>query len=154
MTNMTISDDLIAFVKLAEGCRLTAYPDSAGNWTIGVGHLGAHPGMTITQDQADKLLQNDLYKFQLSVNDLVTNDDITQGQFDALVDFAFNCGAGNLQSSTLLTDVNAGDLDAAAAQFIRWNHSGGVVVPGLTKRRNAEAAMFTGGDWQTILSGG
>lgn len=152
MSNMTFSDDLVQFIKLAEGCRLTAYQDSGGVWTIGYGHGYVHQGMVITADQAEQLLRNDLYKFQLSVNDLV-NVDVTQGQFNALVDFAFNCGSGNLQGSTLLSDVNAGNFDAASLQFIRWNHSGGVVVAGLTKRRNAETAMFNGDDWQDILNG-
>ena len=150
---MTFSDDLLAFIKLAEGCRLTAYQDSDETWTIGYGHTGVHAGMVITQDQAEQLLRNDLYKFQLAVNDLVTVD-LQQCQFDALVDFAFNCGSGNLQNSTLLKDINAGNFDDAVLQFPRWDRSGGIVIPGLLKRRNAEVALFTGGDWQSILSGG
>jgi len=152
MTDMTFSDDLISLIKLAEGCRLTAYLDADSIWTIGYGHAYVHQGMVITQDQADQLLRNDLYKFQLGVNNLVQVD-LTQGQFDALCDFAFNCGLGNLQSSTLLKDVNASNFDDAVIQFPRWDKSGGEVLPGLLKRRNAEAAMFSGGDWQSIMNG-
>jgi len=152
MSNMTFSDDLIEFIKIAEGCKLTAYQDSAGIWTIGYGHAYVHEGMVISQDQAEQLLRNDLYKFQLSVNNLVTVD-LTQGQFDALCDFAFNCGSSNLQSSTLLKDINSGNLADVDVQFPRWDKSGGVALGGLLKRREAEDAMFDGNDWRSILNG-
>lgn len=152
MSDMKISQDLIDFIKLAEGCKLTAYQDSAGIFTIGYGHAGVHSGMVISNDQALQLLQNDLYKVQLAVNDLLEVD-VTQGQFNALCDFAFNCGSGNLQKSTLLEDINSGNLADVDVQFPRWDRSGGVVIDGLLKRRLAEDAMFNGRDWESILRG-
>ena len=70
------------------------------------------------------------------------NVPITQNQFDALVDFCFNCGRGSLLQSTLLRKVNIGDFAGAAAQFALWDHAGGEVVEGLVKRRTAEAELF------------
>ncbi len=68
--------------------------------------------------------------------------DLDQDQFDALVSFTFNLGAGNLQSSTLLKLLNQGEYTQAADQFLRWNKAGGRVLPGLTRRREAERALF------------
>jgi len=126
-----------------EGLRLTAYQDSVGVWTIGYGHTGSdvRPGLTITQEQASALLQQDVAGAVAAVNRLVTVT-LTQNQFDALVDFTFNEGQGNLASSTLLRELNAGNTAGAAAQFLVWVYAGGVQLPGLVKRRQAEAALF------------
>jgi lysozyme len=129
-----------------EGLRLDAYPDpgTGGHpWTIGYGHTGddVHPGLTITQEQAEALLMQDVQKAAADVNSKVTGD-ITQEEFDALVDFTFNCGAGNFNSSTLLKKVNAGDFDGAAEEFKKWNKAAGHVLAGLVKRREAEASLF------------
>jgi len=123
--------------------RLTAYQDSVGVWTIGYGHTGSdvRPGLTITQEQASALLQQDVAGAVAAVNRLVTVT-LTQNQFDALVDFTFNEGQGNLASSTLLRELNAGNTAGAAAQFLVWVYAGGVQLPGLVKRRQAEAALF------------
>ena len=67
---------------------------------------------------------------------------VTQNQFDALVDFAYNVGIGNLKSSTLLKKVNAKNFSGAALEFIKWNKADGKVLPGLTKRRTAEKDLF------------
>jgi lysozyme len=75
------------------------------------------------------------------VNNLV-NVPLTQGQFDALVDFVYNLGVGNFESSTLLRDLNAGDMDAAANEFDKWDHVSGQVVAGLLRRREAETKEF------------
>jgi lysozyme len=130
-------------IKQLEGLQLTAYQDQAGRWTIGYGHAGAdvHAGLTITQAQAEQLLETDLAAAVASVNRAVTSG-INQNQFDALVDFVFNLGCGSLLSSTLLRLVNAGDFTAAAQQFLLWDHAGGVVVPGLLERRRAELQLF------------
>jgi lysozyme len=151
---MTTSSDGIALIKGFEGCKLSAYRDIKGIPTIGTGHTGpdVHMGMTITPDQADQILSNDLHKFEISVNNMVTVD-LTQGQFDALVSFAFNLGAGNLHTSTLLKDVNNEDFDDAAQEFLKWDHAGPNVVAGLLRRRKAESAMFAGNDWQAIMNG-
>jgi lysozyme len=126
-----------------EGVRLTSYQDSVGIWTIGFGHtFGVTEGMTCTEDQATAWLIEDTAIAQADVNKYVTVT-LTQGEFDALVDFAFNVGRGNLNNSTLLKELNAGDYAGAADQFTRWDHAGGVVVAGLLRRRLAEQQEFT-----------
>jgi lysozyme len=127
-----------------EGCRLTAYQDDSPQkiWTIGVGHVnGVVPGMTITQEEAGDLLAEDLANAEAAVNSLVKVP-LSQPQFDALVSFTFNLGAGALRESTLLRKLNAGDYQGAAAEFGKWCHAGNQVLPGLVRRRAAEAAMF------------
>jgi lysozyme len=83
----------------------------------------------------------DVARFEDGVNKLVTYT-INQNQFDALVDFSFNLGLGNLGSSTLLKKLNAGDIKGAAEEFLRWDKAGGKVLAGLTKRRKAERDLF------------
>lgn len=129
-----------------EGCRLTAYPDPATGgapWTIGYGHTGqdVHKGMTITQEQAEALLLQDVKKAAQAVNLKVCRE-ITQPEFDALVDFTFNCGVGNFSGSTLLKKLNAGDFHGAAAEFEKWDMAAGKHMAGLLKRRHAEAELF------------
>jgi lysozyme len=126
-----------------EGLKLTAYRDVCGVWTIGYGHTGpdVHPGMTITQAEAEELLLADVAHAVATVNRCVTVK-LNQDQFDALVDFAFNAGCGALEGSTLLKDLNAGDYAAAADQFEEWDHAGDKVVAGLLRRREAEATLF------------
>jgi lysozyme len=143
MANHVYSQRGFKLTRHFEGIRLTAYADQVGVWTIGYGHtgLGVHAGLTITQDQADAFLASDIAGAVACVNKLVTSE-ITQSQFDALVDFVFNLGCASLASSTLLRAVNTGDFDVAARQFQRWDHAGGVAVPGLLERRQAEAALF------------
>lgn len=143
MTQYTISPAGRALIAHFEGLRLTAYQDMVGVWTIGYGHTGpdVKPGLVITQQQADQLLVNDLAKFERGVNALVTVK-IKQSQFDALVSFSYNLGLGSLQQSTLLRLLNAGNFQAAADQFLRWNRAGGHVVAGLSRRRAAERDMF------------
>lgn len=135
----------LALTRSFEGLRLGAYQDSAGIWTIGYGHTGpeVRAGQRITQPEADALLRDDLAAAVRCVREAVKIP-LTQSQFDALVDFCFNAGRGNFLTSTLLRDLNRGDLDAAAAQFARWIHAGGKIVPGLLRRRAAEAALFLG----------
>ena len=132
-----------------EGCKLTAYPDPATGgspWTIGYGHTGpeVHLGLTITQEQAEELLMEDVKKAAATVNTKVTTD-ITQEEFDALVDFVFNVGAGNFDASTLLKKVNAGDIHGAADEFLKWDMAAGKHMAGLLKRRHAEAEEFLSG---------
>lgn len=98
-------------------------------------------GLTITQQQAEQLLINDLARFNNGVNALVTVK-INQNQFDALISFSYNLGLGSLQQSTLLRLLNAGNFQAAADQFPRWDRAGGKEVAGLLARRNAERALF------------
>ena len=141
---MQYSKEGIALTKSFESCRLTAYQDIKGIWTIGFGHVGPEvvEGLTWTQDQADSQLVLDLTKAEHAVNTLVTVP-LTQGQFDALVDFAFNLGCNAEKGSTLLKLVNQGDFANAAAQFELWDHAAGKVVAGLLRRRIAEEQEFT-----------
>lgn len=147
MNNLAYSSKGLALTEQFEGLRLTAYQDSVGVWTIGYGHTGAdvHPGLSITLEQASTLLSKDVASAVADVNRLVKVP-LTQNQFDALVDFVFNVGGGNLGTSTLLRDLNAGNYAAAAAQFPRWVHAGGEVLPGLVARRKAEQTLFLQAD--------
>ncbi len=139
----TYSDAGLNLTKTFEGCQLSAYADQGGVWTIGYGHTGpgVHAGLTITQQQADAFLESDTAGAVACVNRLVTAP-IVQCQFDALVDFTFNLGCASLANSTLLRDVNTGDFDGAANEFLRWDHVNGMVIPGLLRRRQAEAQLF------------
>jgi lysozyme len=144
--SLAYDQDGLDLTEDSEGCRLQAYPDpgtGADPWTIGYGHTGAdvHPGLTIDHAQAEELLRHDMRKAEGDVKRFVEVA-LTQHQYDALVDFAFNCGGGNLQHSTLLRLVNAGDFAAASAHFSDWVKGGGHVLPGLVKRRHAETVLF------------
>ena len=144
---MQTSDKGIALIKEFEGCKLTAYQDSVGVWTIGYGWtqpVGGKPiraGMTIKQETAERLLKTGLVSYESDVCRLVKVG-LTQGQFDALVSFTYNLGARSLSTSTLLRKLNAGDYAGAADEFLRWNKAGGKVLNGLTRRREAERALF------------
>ncbi|NWA29033.1 lysozyme [Pseudomonas gingeri] len=155
---MKTSPNGIAVLKYFESCRLTAYPDPASGgapWTIGWGHTGPEvtPGLVWTQEQADSQLTSDLVSREQAVSKAVTVP-LTQGQFDALVDFVYNLGAGNFQTSTLLSLINAEDMAGAVEQFARWNKAGGKVMAGLTRRRAAEAALFTGSSGADAIAAG
>jgi lysozyme len=143
MAKFTYSNLGIALTKKFEGLKLNAYQDQVGVWTIGYGHTGLtiHGGLTITQDQADHLLQSDIAASVACVNRAVTAA-INQNQFDALVDFVFNLGCAALLSSTLLREVNVGNFAAAAQQFLLWDNAHGVVLDGLHQRRKAESDLF------------
>lgn len=121
---MRVSDALVLKLKQLEGCRLDAYPDKGGVWTIGYGHTkGVKAGDRITLEESEELLREDLDFFAPSVLKLVRRP-MTQGQFEALVCFAFNCGTGEegLGGSKLLKLFNDGDVPASAEQFGRWIH--------------------------------
>jgi len=141
--NISLSAAGQQLIKKYEGLYLTAYKDPVGILTIGYGHTGSDvkPGQRITQAQADQLLQGDVAIAEKAVRSQVKVP-LTQGQFDALVSFTFNLGAGALKSSTLLKKLNAGDYAGAQAEFGKWVHAGGKVLPGLVARRQEEATMF------------
>ena len=145
MNELDYSSAGLALTRSFEGLRLAAYQDSAGVWTIGYGHTGPelHPGQRITEPEAEALLRKDMAAAVDCVRRAVRTK-LTQGQFDALVDLCFNVGRGNFLGSTLLRSVNRGEFAAAAEQFGLWVHAGGSVVPGLVRRRAAEAALFSG----------
>lgn len=144
---MQTSEKGIALIKQFEGCKLTAYQDSVGIWTIGYGWtqpVDGKPiraGMTIKQETAERLLKTGLVSYESDVSRLVKVG-LSQGQFDALVSFTYNLGARSLSTSTLLRKLNAGDYAGAADEFLRWNKAGGKVLNGLTRRREAERALF------------
>ena len=144
---MQISDKGLALIKQFEGCKLTAYQDSVGVWTIGYGWtqpVDGKPiraGMTIKQETAERLLKTGLVSYESDVSRLVKVD-LTQGQFDALVSFTYNLGARSLSTATLLRKLNASDYAGAADEFLRWNKAGGKVLNGLARRREAERALF------------
>lgn len=132
----------LALIKSFEGLRLTAYKCPADVWTVGYGSTGPHvkPGMTITEAQADKLLQDDLDRFETSVARHAP--EATQNQFDAMVSLAFNIGTGAFEKSTLLRKFLNGDKMGAADAFLQWVNAGGRKLEGLIRRRNAERALF------------
>ena len=132
----------LAITEKSEGCKLVAYQDSVGVWTIGYGHThGVTEGMTCSEAQAAQWLMQDLADAQSAVRTMVTVP-LNANQFSALVDFVFNEGSGHFESSTLLRLLNAGDYTGSDAQFAAWDKAGGKVLAGLLTRRNAEAALF------------
>ena len=141
MANRKIGQAGLALIKQYEGCRLAAYRCAAGVWTIGYGHTaGVHSGMTITQAQADAYLQQDIAKFEGYVNNpayVPITANLNQNQFDALVSFAFNLGAGNLRK--LCKGRTAAQIAQAMTQYCKAN---GKVLAGLRRRRAAEQALF------------
>jgi lysozyme len=160
---MDISQACIDLIKQFEGLArvnpadglVYPYKDPIGLPTIGFGSRIDLNGRQVTmntppmtQSQAEQLLHTVLQQFITSVNNMLQVD-VTQHQFDALVDFCYNAGAANLQSSTLMNKLNAGDYVGAMNEFGRWNkardRSTGqlVVLPGLTRRRAAEAQVFS-----------
>lgn len=139
-----LSDAGLDLIKRFEGLRLDAYPDPGTGgepWTIGYGHTGGvKRGDRITQAQADAFLRQDVARFEEAVRKLAPKT--TQGQFDALVSFAFNVGEGALRGSTLLRKHNEGDHAGARAEFGKWVNANGRRLEGLVRRRAAEAAMY------------
>lgn len=140
---MNISQVGLALIKESESCRLEAYQDAVGIWTIGYGHTGPEvvEGLHVTQDAAEALLLSDLDTVTKCIENSVSVQ-LTQGQYDALCSFIFNLGCLALRNSTLLRKLNSGDDVGAAEEFKRWDHAGGKVLAGLTKRRLAESEMF------------
>lgn len=139
----------VAFIKAWEGCKLLAYQDGKGVWTVGWGATGPNicRGVRWTQAQADAAFLRHTGGVEQAINQLVRVP-LTQGQFDALCAFVYNIGAANFQQSTMLRRLNALDYHSASREFPRWNKitlpDGRLVVDkGLTNRRAAEAVLFT-----------
>lgn len=139
---MKSSEILIKKIAEYEGMRLESYLCPAKKWTIGFGHTkGVKPGQKITEAQAWLLLRGDLLPCEQYVNGLGVCK--TQGNFDALVDFAYNAGQGKLASSTLLRKIRTGASEREIRnEFSRWVYSNGVKLNGLVKRRQWEADRF------------
>lgn len=146
---MKVSEAGRELIEIFEGLYLKAYYDSVHVLTIGYGHTnlgGVHPfvypGMMISQAIADQALSNDLAKFELRVGKIMAPVPMAQCEFDALVSFDFN--TGDLLSSSIDDKIKAGHKEAAMATLLEYNHAGGKVLTGLTRRRKAERLMFLG----------
>lgn len=147
---MKCSKEGLALIKKFEGCRLESYRCSANVLTIGYGHTGGVLETdVITQDDADKLLEEDIAKFEKYVNDNVIVE-LNQSQFDALVAWTFNLGVGNLRQSTMLKKLNEGDYKSVPFEMRRWNKAGGKTLDGLIRRRQAESLLFESKEWHEI----
>lgn len=142
---MKVSNSGLELIKSFEGCRYKAYQDVGGVWTIGYGHTGpkVFEGLLINEEIATELLKADIARFEAGVTQAVRVD-LTQGQFDALVSFAFNVGMGAFTLSTMNQLLNQGKYKDAADQLLRWNKVKGKVVRGLTERRLTERLLFLG----------
>lgn len=137
---LSISDRGLSLIQKFEGCRLTAYQDSVGIWTIGYGHTsGVSKGQTITQQQANTFLKADCANAENAVNRYNDRYRWNQNQFDALVSFTFNCGSRNLR--TLLNNGQR-TISEISAKIPAYNKAGGKVLKGLVKRRAAEKELF------------
>jgi lysozyme len=141
---MNYSNTCVLMVKKFEGCSLTAYQD-AGGWSIGYGHHeGVMKGQTITLDEAEAFLVSDLTAVAAQVEKLIVRTflALTQNQFDALCDFAYNVGVNTLRYSRLLYLVNQGLDEAAAHDMLNFCHSQGKIVEALVLRREAESELY------------
>ncbi|MDJ0367372.1 lysozyme [Hymenobacter sp. H14-R3] len=145
MNHLTVDAAGRAFLTKEEGEILHTYKDAGGVLTMGVGHTGpdVYPASTLTHEASQRLLTQDLARFEAAVHRLVRVA-LNQSQFNALVSFAFNLGAGALQKSSLLRLVNAGSQDAAAltAAFKLWRNVNGQPNRAIEARRGREAALF------------
>ena len=150
---MKISAAGIELLKQFEGCRLTAYQDSVGVWTIGFGTTaGVKEGQTISQVKAEEYLRSDLAIFEKAVTESIKVP-VNQNQFDALVSFTYNVGVSAFRSSTLLNLINEKtDKKVVAAEFSKWVKAGNQTLPGLVSRRKAESELFLKGAKNDVLA--
>lgn len=145
---MNISDQGIRLLMLREGKRNNAYLDSVGVPTIGVGHTGpdVHLGLVWTDEQVEQAFRADLERFEAAINANV-HVPLEQYQFDALVSWLFNVGEDWAHRATLIKDINAGNMTAAAEQFDQWH-----IPPEITSRRNGEKAQFMGTMFEATIT--
>lgn len=144
---MKTSSKGIDFIKSFETLQLKAYKavQTEQHYTIGYGHYGPDvtPGMEITEGEAERMLAEDLSDTERAVSNATAGWNLKQCQFDALVSLAFNVGVNAFQNSTLLKLVKQGASEYVIRnEFGRWCHSGGMVLKGLQRRRQAEADMY------------
>ena len=145
---MKASPAAIDLIKRFESLSLDAYLCPAGAWTIGWGHTaGVEPGMRITEQRAEELLSLDIEEVERHLASVI-HAPLTEGQNDALVSLCFNLKGGPRQlpkvAPKLVSRINSGDYAAAALEFLDINHANGAVLPGLTRRRQAERELFLG----------
>lgn len=163
---MNVSDRCLASIKVNEGVRMKPYLDHILLWTTGVGHLIAPPehmkmtldqrkaakaagklqcpkewDRTLTMGEVDEILKSDLQRFESGVLRYCPTG-LTQGRFDGLVSFSFNCGLGTLQRSSIRMRHNRGEFEGAADAFLLYTKAAGIVNKGLVRRRNEERAMY------------
>lgn len=140
---MRPSKACVDLVKSFEGFRAEAYKCPAGVWTVGYGTTeNVHPGDVVNEQEAEDLLLNDLTEAAGAIDELV-DVPLTQRQYDALASLIYNIGREAFRNSTLLKLLNGGrGIHEVGAQFLRWNKAGGKVLPGLSRRRAAEAVLF------------
>jgi lysozyme len=147
---MNVTNEGLALIKRFEGFKAKAYRCPAGVWTIGYGHTamagapGVKAGMSVSREEASAILKRDVERFADGVRQALTVT-LDDRQFSALVSFAYNVGLGAFRSSSVLKAVNAGDLAAVPRRLGLWVKAQGRVLPGLVKRRAAEASLFAGG---------
>ena len=139
---MNIGNRGLELIKSFEGCRLSAYRCPTGVWTIGYGHTqGVYEGMVITQEQADNMLREDVKYYADAVNQYQSRFNFNEAEFDSLTSFAYNCGVGSLQA--VMSCCNTKQEIAEECKL--YNKGGGVVLPGLVRRREAEYKLFMSG---------
>ena len=139
----TINAAGLALVRAYEGLRLESYRDTSGIWTVGYGHtMGVKPGDSISAERAEQLLESDLMEAEQAVARLIRVP-LTDNQFSALASFVFNEGEGAFAKSTLLRKLNEGGYGLVPACLKSWIFDNGRVLPGLVKRRAAEAALWS-----------
>jgi len=147
---MHISDEGVMLVKKFEGCKLEAYQCAAGVWTCGYGSTrGVQQGDVWSMEKAEIMLIDELEEYGTHVTNLV-NVHLNQCQYDALTSFCFNLGPTNLESSTLLKIINQSIYEEIPFQLKRWNKVNGQVNDGLIRRREAEALLFEGKQWEHV----
>lgn len=139
---MKASSKLVSYIRKAEDCKLKAYKDAVGIWTIGYGHTnGVKAGDVISRQQAEDFLRKDLEVFEAAANKVGRLT--TQGRFDAVVDFMYNCGIAAFDGSTLKRYIETGKpIWQVQEQFLRWVTAKGQKLGGLVSRRIWEAARF------------
>jgi len=147
---MNISEEGLSLIKKFEGCELKAYRCAANVLTIGYGTTkGVTEDMEITKEEAESILKEEMHEYEGYINDMVKVP-LKQNQFDSMVSWVFNLGSTNLSSSTLLKKLNNSEYDEVPAQIKRWNKAGGKVLDGLIRRREAEALLFEGKEWENV----
>lgn len=139
---MIVSDKALTLIKDFESLQLKAYLCPANVWTIGYGHTrNVRSGDVINPYQAERFLRADLVQIEKDINQLVRVP-LTQGQYDALVSFVFNCGTRAFSTSTLLKKLNSRDYEGTANEFERWKYAKGQALAGLERRRRLEKRLF------------
>jgi lysozyme len=143
---MKINDKGLALIKRSEGLRLDSYRDAVGIATVGFGHTGpdVRIPMTITPGEAERLLHQDLARFENGVTNCLAGCPTNSDQFSAMVSLSYNIGLGNFATSTVLKRHKLGQYAGAANAFLLWNKAGSRVLPGLVKRREEERSLYLG----------